>query len=150
LTTFGVWRFVQKSVARKLFAQLSAAATFAVVWLTLQFFSDPFINSETIKYLMETANAQGFTEEKVLNLHTVSHNAEFYAAGRLIREADGKLKKFLGVYEVLEEIKRQSGKNILVLVPLEYLKELTETDLINAQVLSDNREVAIVAVSAKN
>ncbi len=150
LTTFGVWRFVQKSAARKLFVQLSAAVIFAFVWLTLQFFSAPFINSETIKYLMETANAQGFTEEKVLNLHTVSHNAEFYAAGRLIREADGKLKKFLGVYEVLEEIKRQSGKNILVLVPLEYLKELTETDLINAQVLSDNREVAIVAVSAKN
>ena len=150
LTAFGVWHFVQKSSARKLFVQILAAAIFAAVWLTLQFFSAPFINSDTTKHLMETAGTQGFADAKVLNLHTVSHNAEFYAAGRLVRSADGKLKKFLGVYEVLEEIKRQGSGNVLVLVPLEYLKELTETDLVNARVLNDNDELAIVLVSAKN
>ena len=150
LTAFGVWHFVQKSSARKLFVQILAAAIFAAVWMTLQFFSAPFISSDTTKHLMETAGTQGFADAKVLNLHTVSHNAEFYAAGRLVRSADGKLKKFLGVYEVLEEIKRQGSGNVLVLVPLEYLKELTETDLVNARVLSDNGELAIVLVSAKN
>ena len=150
LTAFGVWHFVQKSSSRKLFVQILAAAIFAAVWMTLQFFSAPFISSDTTKYLMETANTQGFADAKVLNLHTVSHNAEFYAAGRLVRSADGKLKKFLGVYEVLEEIKRQGSDNVLVLVPLEYLKELTETDLVNARVLSNNGELVIVLVSAKN
>ncbi len=145
-----VWHFVQKSYKRKLLVQISALAMFALVWLALQFFTASYTNSDTVKHLMETAGSQGFTDEKVLNLHTISHNAEFYAAGRLIRDADGKLKKFLGVHEVLEEIKHQTGKNVLVLVPLEYLKELTDSDLVSARVLGDNGELAIVLVNAKN
>ncbi|MDQ3372725.1 MAG: glycosyltransferase family 39 protein [Acidobacteriota bacterium] len=145
-----VWHFVQKSYKRKLLVQISALAMFALVWLTLHFFIASHTNSDTVKHLMKTADSQGFTGEKVLNLHTISHNAEFYAAGRLIREADGKLKKFPGVHEVLEEIKNQKGENVLVLVPLEYLKELTSSDLVSVQVLSDNGELAIVLVNAKN
>ena len=150
LTTVYVWLFVQKSAAKKLFVQISAVAIFAFVWLTLQFFSASYTNPETVKNLIATADSKDFANEKVLNLHTISHNAEFYAAGRLIRDTNGKIKKFLGVYEVLEEIKNQNEKSVLVLVPLEYLKELTETDLLGAQVLSDNGELAIVLVSAKN
>jgi 4-amino-4-deoxy-L-arabinose transferase-like glycosyltransferase len=150
LTAFGVWKFVRDSRRRKLFAQISALVFFAFVWLATQFFSASYTNPETVKNLMETANAQGFMNAKVLNMHTLAHNAEFYAAGRLVRGADGKLKQFLGVYEVLEEINKQNGKSVLVLVPLEYLRELTESDLLYARVLSDNGELAIVAVSAKN
>ncbi|MGI8848996.1 MAG: ArnT family glycosyltransferase [Pyrinomonadaceae bacterium] len=150
LTAIYVCSFVQNSYKRKLFVQILALVIFALVWLTLQFFIGSYTNSETVKHLMETANSQSFTDEKVLNLHTISHNAEFYAAGRLIRNTDGKLKKFLGVYEVLEEIKHQNGKDVLVLVPLEYLKELTDSDLVSAQVLSDNGELVIVLVNRKN
>ncbi|MEJ7701761.1 MAG: hypothetical protein WKF71_19270 [Pyrinomonadaceae bacterium] len=50
----------------------------------------------------------------------------------------------------MEEIKNQKGENVLVLVPLEYLKELTSSDLVSVQVLSDNGELAIVLVNAKN
>ena len=98
---------------------------------------------------METAHARGFTAEKVLNLHTISHNSEFYAAGRLIRAKDGKLRKFLGVGEIVEEIARENGKPVLALVPLEYLKELTESTLVEAEVLADNAELAIVLVKNK-
>jgi hypothetical protein len=97
---------------------------------------------------METANNQGFTNEKVLNLHTISHNAEFYFSGRVVRDEDGKIKKLLGVSEVVQEIRHENIENMLVLVPLEYLKELTESNLVESKVLGDNGDLAIVLVKA--
>jgi len=149
LTAEYVWRFVQKSRRRKIFVQIIALATFAFVAIALQFFVTDLARNETVKNLIETADAQGYENEKVLNLHTISHNAEFYAAGRLIRNSDGKLKKFFGVTEVVEEINRENVKDILVLVPLEYLQELTGSDLVEAKVLDNNGELAIVLVENK-
>jgi 4-amino-4-deoxy-L-arabinose transferase-like glycosyltransferase len=149
LTAEYVCRFAEKSRKRKIFVQIVALATFAFVAVALQFFAAGFARHETVKNLIETADAQGYTNEKVLNLHTISHNAEFYAAGRLIRDADGKLKKFLGVSEVAEEIRREGAADVLVLVPLEYLQQLTDSDLVEAKVLDENGELAIVLVKNK-
>ena len=84
--------------------------------------------------------------EKVLNLNTISHNAEFYAHGRLVRTDDGKLRRFYEVGEIIEEMKRENVNEILVLVPLEHLNQLTESSLVKTKVLGDNTELAIVLV----
>ncbi len=149
LTAEYIYRFVEKSRKRKIFVQIVALATFAFVAVALQFFAADFARNETVKNLIETADTQGYTNEKVLNLHTISHNAEFYAAGRLIRGSDGKLKKFLGVSEVAEEIRREGATDVLVLVPLEYLQQLTDSDLVESKVLNKNGELAIVLVKNK-
>ena len=146
LTADYVWRFVQKSERRKIFVQIVAFLTFAVVVLILQFFINNFTRRETVKNLIETANAQGYTTEKVLNFNTISHNAEFYANGRLVRTDDGKLRRFYEVGEIIEEMKRENINEILVLVPLEHLNRLTESSLIKTNVLGDNTELAIVLV----
>ncbi len=146
LTAEYVCHFVQKSKKRKITVQIVAFATFVVVALILQFFINRYTQTETVKSLIETANASGYTTEKVINLNTISHNAEFYAADRLVRTDDGKLRRFYGVIEIIEEMKRENISDILVLVPLEYLNQLTESDLVTAKVLSDNTELAIVLV----
>ncbi len=144
LTAEYIWRFVQKSEKRKIALHIVALATFAVVVLISQFFINRYTQTETVKSLIEAANASGYTTEKVLNLNTISHNAEFYAHGRLVRTDDGKLRRFYGVAEIVEEMKRENINEILVLVPLEYLNQLTESNLIEANVLGDNTELAIV------
>ncbi len=146
LTAGYVWRYAAKSRKRKFAVQFAAFATFAACAVALRFFVPAFAAADTTKYLIETANAQGYADAKILNLHTISHNAEFYGAGRLIRDADGKLKKHFGVSEVAEEIKRQGGKTVLVLVTLEYLHELPESNLVESKILGESGELAIVAV----
>ncbi|MCY7345920.1 MAG: glycosyltransferase family 39 protein [Pyrinomonadaceae bacterium] len=149
LTAIYLNRFVQQSLSRRRLAQAVALATFAVVVIVLQFFVPPLGASETTKYLIENADANGYAGAKIINLHTISHNAEFYGTNRLVRNPDGKLKRFPGVTEVLEEIKRGGDKEVLVLIPLEYLHQLPESPLVEAKILGDNGELAIVAVKPR-
>jgi 4-amino-4-deoxy-L-arabinose transferase-like glycosyltransferase len=149
LTADYVYKFVQKSKLRVVALQTLAFLMFAVVAVLLQFVVPNFAYADSVKGLMETADAQGFTNERVLNLHTISHNSEFYFSGRLIRAEDGKLRKFLGIAEINEQLKNENGKNLLVLVPLEFLHELTESDDLETRVLSDNGKLAIVVIYAK-
>jgi hypothetical protein len=107
------------------------------------------VPTETVKPLIEIADANGYTNEKVLNLNTISHNAEFYAANRLVRTDDGKQRRFFEAAEIVGEIKREDAKSVLVLVPIQYLNQLTESDLVEAKVLGDNTELAIVLVKSK-
>ncbi len=149
-TAVYVYKFVQKSQLRGVALQTLAFLMFAIVAVLLQFVVPNFAYADSVKGLMETADKQGFTSEKVLNLHTISHNSEFYFSGRVVRDENGKIKKYLGVLEVVEEIRRENGKNVLVLVPLEFLKELTESNLLEATVLGNNGELAIVSVKEKS
>ncbi|MBA4122628.1 MAG: glycosyltransferase family 39 protein [Acidobacteria bacterium] len=146
LTAQYVWRFVRKSKTRAYVLQIVAFATFAATVLILQFYVISYAPQETVKNLIAIADVGGYADARVLNLHTISHNAEFYAAGRLTRNTDGKLKKYFGVAEVAEEIRRGGNRDVLVLVPLEYLHELPESDLVESKILGNNGELAIVAV----
>jgi len=146
LTADYISRFAEPSRRRKFAVQFIAFAAFAAVAVALRFFVHSYAQADTTKHLIETANASGYDNAKILNLHTISHNAEFYGSGRLIRSADGKLKKYFGVAEVAEEIRRGGDRDVLVLVPLEYLHELPESDLVESKILDNNGELAIVAV----
>lgn len=149
ITAQYVYEFVQKSKMRKIILQSLAFTTFLVVALLAQFFIHDFLHEETVKHLVDTANANGYKTEKILNLHTISHSAEFYGAGRLIREADGKQRRFYGVSEIVEELKKENAEQILVLIPLEYLNTLTVSEHVETRVLDDNGELAIVLVKKK-
>jgi hypothetical protein len=121
----------------------------AVVFLILQFFSEPYARHETVKNLIVAANSRGFADAKLLTLHTISHSAEFYAAGRLQRLPDGKQRYLYGVAEVKEFIEQNENKPVLVLVPHEYLEDLTASDLVSSEILADNGKLVIAAVNLR-
>jgi len=150
LTAAFVYEFVQKSQKRKIVLQTLAFLTLITVALLAKFFIHDFLHEETVKHLVDTANSNGYAAEKILNLHTISHSAEFYGAGRLIREPDGKQRRFYGVSQVVEELEKENAERILVLIPLEYLHTLTISDLVESQVLDENGELAIVLVKKKS
>jgi 4-amino-4-deoxy-L-arabinose transferase-like glycosyltransferase len=149
LTADYVTRFVRDSKRRELALQISAFLMLAFVFAILQFFGEPYARRETVKHLIATADSQGFADAKILTLHNTSHSAEFYGAGRLQRFPDGKQRYLYGVAEVKEFIEQNENKPVLVLVPLEYLPELTESDLVSSRVLEDNGKLAIAAVDLK-
>ena len=126
---------------------LSGAALVFIVTIALAAFVVPrFSAAETVKGLVTAANDRGLTTERVFMLHTISHSAEYYAAGRLLREPDGKLKKLYNPSEVVSEMQRANVKTALVLVPIEYQKQLTDSTLLISEVLQNNGELAIVSV----
>ena len=149
LTALFVWRFVQKSRARQIFVKAIAVATLVVVALLAQFFVSDFLHEETVKHLVENAAARGYRNERIFGLHTVSHSAEFYAAGRLMRETDGKQKRFFGISEIVEEMRKSGERQALVLIPVGYLSQLTNSQQVDSEVLGDNDDVALVLVKIR-
>jgi general stress protein CsbA len=136
--------------------QKARKVLFAVAWamllsivITLIILSN-FIGRETLKPLISQASQKGYTSNKILTLHTISHNLEFYAAGRLVRTSEGKQRYFYGVAEIEEYMRLNNEKTTLVFVPLSYEKELAETNLLKTEKLADNGELALFVVSLKH
>jgi 4-amino-4-deoxy-L-arabinose transferase-like glycosyltransferase len=149
LTAEYVFGFVQKSNKRRIALHVFAFITFALVAFLLKFAAPEFAQAYSVKNLIEAVNAKGYTSEKITNLFTVSHNAEFYAAGRLVRDADGKLKRYDDFLVLVNDMKAENTRQILVFVPHPNTKDITESPLVEAEVLGDNGDTAIVLVKRK-
>ncbi len=144
-----IYRFVHEGIWRRRAVLTVAAGTFAVVVIAIIAVVPRLVESDSVKTLFEVANDRGMGQAPVLMLHGLSYNTEFYAPGRIVRDLEGKQKKFLGPPEVLREIQQRGGGPALVLVPLEYLYQLTGSEFLEVEVLKDNGEVALVLVRAK-
>ncbi len=123
-----------------------AGGTFVFVLIAIFFFAPRFAETDSVKALFVDANGLGLDNAPVIMLHGVSHNAEFYASGRIVRDTDGKQKRFPAPKEVSEAL---NGKPGLVLVPVEYLAQLLESNYLRAELVRDNSEIALVAVYPK-
>ena len=144
-----VYKIIENNPAWRSWMLGLAAATMVVIIVLLQFFVTPFANADSVKPLIAAANARGYASERVLGLHTVSHNAEFYAAGRLVRNEDGTQRRFSSVNEIQQELLRSNGEPVLVLVPLDRVDELINDGVLKAEIIANNTELAIVEVSAR-
>ncbi len=149
LSAHCVYEFVQKSVGRTYLIQTVAAGTLAVVLISIVGFAPAFAENDSVKALFATAHDRGLDGIPVMAMHRVSHNAEFYASGPLLRNAEGKQERLTGPKEVLEEMRSLGKSTALVLIPPEYLHHLTQSDLIHAEILKSNDEWALTLVSEK-
>lgn len=140
MTEKQIWRYIVLSIA---------AATLATTAILLATVVPKFAEDDSIRSLIAAANERGLSESKVLTLHVVSHNAEFYAAGRLPRDENGKQKRFYGTGEIVAEVAHEGGKPALVLVPLEYQSQLLREERLRTEILKSNAETAIAVVSLK-
>ncbi len=150
LTAICVSKFAAKSSTRERFLQITAATVLVFTFVIPRFFADGFIKPETVKYMIETVDAKGFADAKFVSLYTVSHNLEFYAAGRLERETNGKLKRYDDFSILVRELKNNSGGRVLVVVPQETVTNLQkENDLADIEIIAENGDSAIILVKPK-
>ncbi|HEX6279085.1 MAG TPA: glycosyltransferase family 39 protein [Pyrinomonadaceae bacterium] len=140
-----VSRFIGENRRRLRLMLGLAGATFTIVVVLLITVLPSFADNDSVKRVIAEADARGYEKAEVLSLHTISHNAEFYAAGRLLRSADGKQKRFNGPSEVRDEIVSRGGEPILVLVPNEWLHQALENPFFSAEVIANNAEHTILA-----
>ncbi len=126
-----------------------AFASFAVVVSIIIFVLPRFADMDSVKGLIADADARGYGKEMVVTLHTVSHNAEFYAPRRLLRDTEGKQRRLNGPAEILTEIRKSPTGGVLVLVPIEHQKQLLNSPLLIVESIRDNGEYAIEYVRAR-
>ncbi len=146
LAADAVYSFIQISDRRAAMIRAAAFATFAIIVGIILFVLPGFADNDSVRRLVQTADAKGFASSQVAGFDTVSHNAEFYAAGRLIRNANGTQRKFERADE-LHGFTTESGKPLVVLVPLRSLHKLTKAENLNSKILAENQRLAIVAVT---
>ena len=147
LASLGVSRFLAKGGKRFNAIRTVAVSTFVVIVAALIFAVPHFARIDSVKSLFAAAAERGYTNEQVAMLHRVSHNAEFYAPGRIIRTSDGKQHKFLGIHELTDVIKKDGA--VLILVPSEFRKELIDPAPLAAEIIDDNTEFIIARVTMK-
>ena len=144
-----IHRFVQTNSWRKYLVPAMAIGTFSAVLLAVTFFAQDFARTDSVKGLFEVATERNLDSLPVLMLHGVSHNAEFYAPGRIVRDENGKQKTLYGPLEVLREIRLRGGRPVLVLVRQDFLSQLVQSDVMTTEVLKGNEEWSLVLVNEK-
>ncbi|MEQ1604290.1 MAG: glycosyltransferase family 39 protein [Pyrinomonadaceae bacterium] len=149
LVALVVFGLVEENAKWRKIVLTTAVLTLVGIVALLLFAVPKFADSDSVKSLISAANARGFAEQRVMMVYTLSHNAEFYAPGRLLRDATGKQKAFYHVDDLLPYLARENGKAALILVPIEHLTVLTNDTRITANVLKDNTELAIVEVAIR-
>jgi 4-amino-4-deoxy-L-arabinose transferase-like glycosyltransferase len=141
--------FVRRGPVYRFAIQATAGITLAIVAIAGLVIAPPFAEGDSVKGLFAAANERGYSDSRVMMLHGISHNAEFYAPGRIIRDIDGKQKRFPGPREVSEELQAAGGRPVLVIVPMEYLSQLIASEYMTSELIKDNGDVALVLVQAK-
>jgi 4-amino-4-deoxy-L-arabinose transferase-like glycosyltransferase len=144
-----IYEFIRRSALRRYAIAATAAVTLVIVTVGAVTIAPRFAESNSVKSLFDVADDRGLSDSKVLMLHGISHNAEFYAPGRILRDADGKQKRLYGPAHVYQELERGGGKAVLVIVPMDYLSQLLSYDLLRSELIKDNGDVALVLVVKK-
>jgi hypothetical protein len=147
LASMAIFRWIVKGKYRPSIVKAAAILMLAFVVIASIFVVPRFADDESVKRLVATADAQGYGSVQIAGFITVSHNAEFYAAGRLIRDSEGRQHRFIGPPELAEYIKSHGGRPLLVLSPVEHIHHLTSSEHLSARVLAGNSETAIILVS---
>jgi 4-amino-4-deoxy-L-arabinose transferase-like glycosyltransferase len=130
---------------RSLCVGLTACAILAASACAIDCAVDRLASRESMRDLIKNAASRGYAQAPVFQLHTIERSVEFYAAGRLAYDASGEPLKFEGASQVADAAQQSAGP-VLVVVPLEYVEQLTEYRRVEAEVIGDNGKEALVAV----
>lgn len=150
LTALFVHDLAQRSSTWLRAALSVATAVFLALTLAALFVAPRFAQGESVKSLIEAADARGFASLKVLMVHKApSHNAEFYAAGRLVRDTDGNQKRIWTNIELIDEIRRLGTTEALAMTTVDQAGTLLRDPRLSAETLKDNGELAILHVAMR-
>ena len=144
-----IYDFARKSSTSANIIRGIAALTLALTFISIIFFAPGFAETDSVKPLFAVARARGFDGLPVLTMHRISHNAEFYATGPLLRDSEGRQERLTGPREVLAEMRNLGTRQALVMIPPEYIHHLTQSDLVQTEVLRSNEDWALTLVSEK-
>jgi len=126
----------------------TVAAALGVVVIITACALAPMARRESVRDLLQQANARGYANAPVYCLHAIERTAEFYAADRLAYDEQGEPVKLEGAGEVAA-LARARGNSLLILVPVEYVQQLTRYPWLTTEVIGDNGATALVVARTR-
>ena len=133
---------------RALSVELIFSAMFISMALALDCAVAPIARGESVRDLMQAADARGYASTPVFYMLAADRTAEFYAGGRLGYKPDGEPFRFDGAAEVAEAA-RQRGGTALVIIPIEWEKQLTDYSAIEMEKLGSNNTLSLFAIRVR-
>lgn len=114
-------------------------ATFIFVAVLLIFVAPRVAQRESVRDLLQLADARGYAGAPVLARAGDDRSAQFYAYDRVVYNAQGEVITY---DEVSLEGARAIGKKLIVLIPVEYLEEHRGAP--HMEVIGDNGHTAVL------
>ncbi|HEX7999033.1 MAG TPA: glycosyltransferase family 39 protein [Pyrinomonadaceae bacterium] len=133
---------------RRLCLLTTAFAMFLCIALAINCVGPAITRRESTRELLQQASARGFARTPVWGFYVIERTSEFYANERVTRDGAGEVVRLEGAVPVLEAT-RKSGGTILVFVPLDGLRQLTDYPALDVEIIGDNGTVALVVVKEK-
>jgi hypothetical protein len=99
----------------------------------------PVAQRESVKELLQLADARGYANAPVLAQRSDDRTAQFYAHDRVVYNADGEPITF---DEVSREQARALGPRLVVFIPAEYVDQFNGAP--NIEILGDNGRIAVL------
>lgn len=149
IAAVSAFRWTQRSANRGVIVKSLAVATLIIVASIIQFALPKFAAADSVKGLIDAANAEGYGAERVIGFVTVSHNAEWYAAGRLFRDNEGRQKRLNNPGEINTAMNEAGIDTILVIVRPDLIHHIENDQGFESRRIADNGEYAIIAVKRK-
>jgi 4-amino-4-deoxy-L-arabinose transferase-like glycosyltransferase len=117
---------------------LICGSTFVLVMVVLICAAPAAGQHESVRDLLQLADARGYASAPVLAQRSDDRSAQFYAHDRVVYKADGEPMTF---DEVTLEQARTFGKQIVVFIPLEYADQVRGSP--SFEFLGDNGRLAV-------
>ena len=115
------------------------AATLLTVLVVLHSVAPKYAARESVRDLLQLADARGYANAPVIALRSDDRSAQFYAHDRVIYNAEGEVITF---DEITLDEARAHGRKLVVLVQSEYVDEFRNAP--NIEVIGDNGRIAIL------
>lgn len=115
------------------------AATLLTVLVVLHSVAPKYAARESVRDLLQLADARGYANVPVIALRSDDRSAQFYAHDRVIYNAEGEVITF---DEITLDEARAHGRKLVVLVQSEYVDEFRNAP--NIEVIGDNGRIAIL------
>lgn len=147
LVLAGLFVFVSMPWRRELAAVSIALAVFGATDLALFCAVDRLARRESVRELIQLAEARGYGAAPLFALYRLDRTAEFYAAGRVAYGPDGEPIRFETAAEVANQAHQTRGP-MLVILPVGRVAQLTAWPGLQTTLIGDNGNVAIVMVTA--
>jgi 4-amino-4-deoxy-L-arabinose transferase-like glycosyltransferase len=133
---------------RALRVELICSAMFIWVALILNCGVDRIVHRESVRDLVQMADARGYSSTPVFYMLTDDRTGEFYAGGRLGYRADGEPFRFDGADEAANAA-RQRGGVALVFVPTKWANQLTDYSAIETEIIGSNGVLTLAAIRVR-
>ncbi|MGH9870971.1 MAG: ArnT family glycosyltransferase [Pyrinomonadaceae bacterium] len=127
-----------------LMAAMSVVASIVVMY----FMAPAFAERESSRRLLQLADARGYSQTAIYGMQRSDRTPEFYAAGRVVYDADGEPIMYEGPGQVIEESRKRNDV-LLTFVALGEVKQFNEMSSAQTEVIGANGWYAIVAVRAR-